>query len=223
MPEPWTDAFPALAGLDRAARRRLAAAQQATLPAGEVVFREGDACSHYLMVLAGAVRVQMVSEQGREIVLYRVGEGQTCVLTTACLMGGQAYNAQGVVESEVTALMLPVAAFRDLVAESAGFREFVFSAYGTRLSDLLLLVEEVAFRRVDARLAALLLARSETGGMAVTHQGLAVELGTAREVISRQLKEFERRGWVRLGRGRVAVVRPEALAALAREGGSGAD
>jgi CRP/FNR family transcriptional regulator len=223
MPQPWTDAFPALAGLDRAARRRLAAARRATVPAGEVVFREGDACSHYLMVLAGSVRVQMVSEQGREIVLYRVGGGQTCVLTTACLMGGQAYNAQGVVESEVTALMLPAAAFRDLVAESAGFRDFVFSAYGTRLSDLLLLVEEVAFRRVDARLAALLLARSEAGGMAVTHQGLAVELGTAREVISRQLKEFERRGWVRLGRGRVAVVRPEALAALAREGGSGAD
>lgn len=218
MTDDWSRAFPALEGLDAAARQRLNEARRVTVDAGEVVFREGEACRHYLMVLAGSVRVQMVSEQGREIVLYRVGEGETCVLTTACLMGGNPYNAQGVVESQVTALMLPAHAFRDLVADSAGFREFVFSAYGTRLSDLLLLVSEVAFRRVDARLAAFLLERAGGEGLVITHQGLAVELGTAREVVSRQLKEFERRGWVRMSRGRVAVVEAEGLSALAREG-----
>lgn len=202
-----TAAFPALRPLDAAARRLLeAGVRPVRLPAGTTVFADGDACRAFLLVLEGSVRVQKVAETGREIVLYRVEPGQTCVLTTSCLLSHGVYGAEGVTETVVSGLALAPAAFQELMATSAAFRSFVFGAYATRVSDLLMLIEEVAFGRIDQRLAAVLLERAGAGEVvAATHQDLAVELGTAREVVSRQLKDFERRGLVALGRGRVTL------------------
>jgi len=209
------------AGLDEAARRRLAGAHRVAVPAGAVLFRPGDRCESYLVVLSGTARVQHVSEGGREIVLYRIGAGETCILTTACLMAGEAYSAEGIAETAVEAVAVPQAAFHDLIAASASFRRFVFASYGARLADLMLLVEEVAFGRIDVRLARFLAAHGGAAGtVAMTHQDLATELGTAREVVSRQLKEFERRGWVALHRGRIDLTDGTALRSLgAAEGG----
>ena len=213
----WIEAIPAMAGLDEPARIRLhALTRAATLPAGTRVFGEGSPCQAYLILLSGQVRVQKVGESGREIVLYRVEPGETCIVTTACLMSGINYDAEGIAESDIEARILPESGFRELLAQSAAFRDFVFKAYGTRISSLLMLIEEVAFGRIDQRLAACLLARAKgSGEVAATHQDLAMELGSAREVISRQLKDFERRGWVRLGRGIVAITQGEALSRLA--------
>lgn len=210
-------AFPALAGLDAESARVLdAGLRPVTVPAGTVLFRSGDTCSAFLLVLDGRVRVQKVGENGREIVLYRVEPGQTCVLTTACLMSQGVYGAEGLAETDVSGLALSPAAFDTLLARSPAFRSFAFSAYATRVSDLLMLIEEVAFGRIDVRLAQTLLERAGGDGIVhATHQDLAVELGTAREVVSRQLKEFERRGWVTLGRGRVEVRTATALQSLA--------
>ncbi len=212
----WIDAFPALAALDAPARRTLAAAAQVvTLPRGAAPFRAGADCESYVLVIEGSVRVQMISEGGREIVLYRVEDGQTCILTTACLMADEAYPAEAIAETPVVAAILPASRFRALVADSAVFRHFVFAAYGRRLAELMALIQEVAFRRIDARLAELLLARAAAGGdVAATHQELATELGSVREVVSRQLKEFERRGLVRLARGRVSLLDRSALVRL---------
>lgn len=221
-PHDWIASFPPLARLElRALDLLRSGAVPVTVPAGTVLFRNGSACEHYLMCLAGSVRVQMTAETGREIVLYRVGRGETCVLTTSCLMTRADYRAEGIAETAVEAVTLSAARFRALVAESEVFREFVFSSFGTRLADLILLVEEVAFGRIDQRLAQVLLDRRPCGpgpALAVTHQEIAAELGTAREVVSRQLKEFERRGWVALARGRIALLRPEALRDLAGTG-----
>ena len=206
--------FPALAALEPEAARLFAAARQVDIPAGTVLFQDGSPCGNYVLVIEGSIRVQKVAENGREIVLYRVEGGQSCVLTTNCLIGGENYAAEGIAENAVTALVLPAMAFRALLASSDVFRSFVFSAYASRMSDLLLLIEEVAFGRIDARLAAWLAERGG-GELKATHQEIAVELGTAREVVSRQLKEFERRGWVALGRGRLAVQNIKALSALA--------
>ena len=182
------------------------------------MFGEDSPCQAFLIVMNGQVRVQKVGENGREIALYRVGPGETCVVTTVCLMSGTDYNAEGIAETDIHAQMLPVSGFRALLAESEGFRDFVFRAYSTRISDLLLLLEEVSFGRIDQRLAACLLERADAAGeMAMTHQELAAELGTAREVVSRQLKEFERQGWLALGRGRVALRDRAALLALSRK------
>lgn len=217
----WRTAFPALADLEPDAAARLAvAADRVRLPSGAAAFRPGDACSAYLMVLDGTVKVATTAESGREIVLYRVGRGETCVLTTSCLMSAADYEAEGLAETQVTALALPAVAFRDLLTESRVFRDFVFSSFGTRLTGLLALIQEVAFQRIDRRLARLLLSRGRGGeAIAATHQDLAVELGSAREVISRQLKEFERRGVVSLTRGHIRLVDADALARLADRDG----
>ncbi|MGQ9365639.1 Crp/Fnr family transcriptional regulator [Azospirillum sp. ST 5-10] len=213
----WLDAFPALTTLEPDALARLrGGARTVRLPRGAVVFTPGSLCRSYLMVVDGSVRVQMVGESGREIVLYRVQRGETCILTTACLMARTDYGAEGIAETAVTAVALEAALFHAMLACSAVFRDVVFTSFGTRLTGLMMLVEEVAFGRIDLRLARFLLDhRDGGGGLDTTHQALAVELGTAREVVSRQLKEFERRGLVGLTRGRVAVRDAAALERLA--------
>lgn len=212
----WIDAFPELQQIgDPAWKRAAATAQVMDVPKGATLFRDGDLCNGYVFVIDGAVRVQKVDIQGREIVLYRVEEGQTCMLTTSCLTGNQAYPAEGIAETNVKLAMLPAAAFEEAVADSDAFRRFMLASIGTRIGDLMMLVEDVAFGRMDIRLARLLLRRGE-GGQVVrcTHQELAFELGTAREVVSRLLKDFERKGWVVLRRGEVEVLDRSALEML---------
>jgi CRP/FNR family transcriptional regulator len=215
----WPEQFPELRGVDDPAWREvLAASRIVRLPAGTSVFRDGDSCRSYMLVLSGSMRIQKVSESGREIVLYRVEAGQGCVLTTSCLLAGRNYPAEGVTETEVTAVTIPLDRFEQGLAQSPGFRRFIFSTYTRRLTDLIMLIEEVAFGRIDVRLAHYLLRHAGgDGSLTVTHQELAVELGSAREVISRQLKEFERRGWVRLGRGRIVLLDRGALRRLSHD------
>ncbi len=213
----WLSAFPLLAGLERDGLAALTAAgQRVAVPRGAVLFRAGDRCHTFLMVLDGSVRVQMTAENGREIVLYRVARGETCIVTTACLLTQADYSAEAVAESDLDGVALAAGPFHDLVARSAVFRNFVFASFGTRLTGMMALVEEVAFGRVDLRLARVLLDhRDADGGLTITHQALAVELGTAREVVSRQLKEFERRGLLTLSRGRIDLRDAAALGGLA--------
>jgi CRP/FNR family transcriptional regulator len=214
----WLRAFPQLAAIEDPAWRRISnAAQVVRLPPGTVTFRQGDACQNYVMVVGGSIRVQKITEAGREIVLYRVEPGDTCVLTTSCLFGGTRYPAEGITESEVEAAVLPLKEFHEAVASSDGFRKFVFTSFGERMAELMLLVEAIAFGRVDVRLAERLLALGGNGArITTTHQQLAAELGTAREVVSRLLKEFERHGWLRLSRGQIEITDRAALTQLAR-------
>lgn len=209
----WLKHFPALAAIDDAVWREVSAeVMPMTVPAGQQLFREGDSCSNFLLVLDGAVRVQKLSESGREIVLYRVEEGQSCVLTTTCMLGGRRYNAEAITETEVSAVALPDSAFQRAMNGSQGFREFVFGAYSDRVTELLMLIDAISFGRIDQRLAAHLVEQSAgEGTLQLTHQELARELGTAREVVSRVLKEFERRGMLQLGRGRIQLLDAEAL------------
>ena len=217
----WLAQFPRLEALTATARARLGRdAVRVSLPAGARAFGVGAACEHYLLLASGRVRVQMLAESGREIVLYRVTGGETCVLTTSCLISGEAYAAEAIAETESVAFLLPRAVFNELMSAEPAFRDFVLRSWAARLADLLLLVEEVAFRRVDARLAHCLLERADAAGVvSLTHQELAVELGTAREVVSRQVKEFERRGWVQAERGAVHLLERDALRSLAAERG----
>ena len=212
--------FPALKGMDEESAGLLdGAAQKVTLPAGAKPFEMGAPCGNYLMVASGCVRVQQIAESGREIVLYRVSGGDTCVLTTACLLAHEHYAAEAIAETEVTAYVLPRAIFDRLLADAPLFRNFVFTAYASRLTDLMVLVEEVAFGHMDLRLARRLLELSDSSApLLLTHQDLAIELGTAREVISRQLKEFERRGWVERARGRIEIRDRAALRTFVDEG-----
>lgn len=192
--------------------------QQVELPAGESVFRCGDPCRNYLVVLDGSVRVQVLSTGGREVLLYRVLAGESCVITTSCLISHEAYPAEGITDKPTLAMIIPQGGFNEALGCSEAFRRFVFTNQGQRLGDLIHRIEDVAFGRVDVRLARLLVDRCDrvTSRVEATHQQLASELGTAREVISRQIKAFERKRWVAARRGAVEVLDPESLARVSK-------
>jgi CRP/FNR family transcriptional regulator len=182
-----------------------------TAPPSTVLFDAGHACQALPLVLSGAIRVFKRAENGREISLYRVQPGELCIVTVSCLLGGDAYPATGVAETAVTAISLPQPLFLRLTETHPPFRRAVFHLFAERLSGLMQLVEEIAFRKLDQRLAALLLARGPV--IQVSHQQLADELGSVREIVSRLLKQFEERGWIRLARERVELIDSAALRA----------
>jgi CRP/FNR family transcriptional regulator len=205
-------------GLEAALRRRLAAAAMPlSAPVGAVLFHPGDPCRGFVMVGTGTVRVDLIAEDGHALLLYRVAAGEACLLTTACLFSGEAYAAEGRAETAVEGLLLPQPAFDALVADSAAFRRFVLAGFGARIAALMARIEALSFRSVDRRLAEALLARG-SAEVAATQAELAVEVGTAREVVTRRLNALAREGVVALGRGTVALRDPAALRSLA-EGG----
>ncbi len=215
----WLSHFPELqqaAADDPAISDLLQHAKKVSLPAATTVFHQGDHCAHYILVLQGEVKVLTSDINGREIVLYRLTSGDSCVLTTSCLFGETDYPAEGITETDVDAILIPASVFQQTVQHSADFRRFVFASFGGHLGSLISLVTEVAFGKIHSRLAKHLLDHSDSDGhLIITHQQLATELGTAREVVSRQLKEFERHGQVELHRGSIHIADRESLVQLA--------
>lgn len=213
----WVERFPGLSRLEPPVKKMLLARSQiVAVPKDTMIFGPGHSPENMLFLLDGTVRVQQVSETGHEIVLYRIEAGQSCVLTTACLLAFEDYSAEGIAETAVEAAAIPRDVFDDLVAQSKSFRDFVFAAFSKRITDLFLMIDEVAFQRLDVRLADKLIKLSNGADtVETTHQKLSVELGTAREVISRQLQEFQRRGWIEQARGRVDLLDKARIAGLA--------
>jgi len=183
------------------------------VPAGAVMFDERQPCQAFPLLIEGSIRVSKVGSSGREIQLYRVAPGEACVLTSSCLLGNAAYNARGVAEAEVVMLALPATLFRRFLDTEAAFRDYVFAIVFDRLSELMQLVEAVAFQRLDRRLASLLLGKGKV--VHATHQHLAEELGSVREIVSRLLKGFADQGLVSLGREQIEVLDPRGLREIA--------
>ncbi len=208
--------FPALKRIDDdAGKQILAAARLVSIPQGTVLFQPGSACQQYLLACEGSIKVQQTSEDGREIVLYRVQNGETCVLTTTCLLAGERYSATGIAETHVEAIAIPAPQFHEALDHSPGLRQFIFDNYHQRLGELLHLIQSLAFEPLEHRLANRLLQQADADNrVPMTHQALAADLGCTREVISRRLKEFEHLGWVKLHRGQIEVLDHSALQAL---------
>ncbi|NNE50911.1 MAG: Crp/Fnr family transcriptional regulator [Sulfitobacter sp.] len=213
----WTERFEGTRALPRKVRDRLIqVARIVQLKKGEQVFGPTNIPDSLFFLYDGRIRVSQTSDNGREIVLYRVDAGESCVLTTACMLAEEAYNAEGIAETDITAVVLPKPAFDRLAAEEDAFRNFVFGAYSRRLIDLLRVVDDVAFGRIDVRLAERLLhLAGDRKEISATHQQLASELGTAREVISRVLQDFQKREMIAQSRGRIALLNKSALMNLA--------
>ncbi len=183
-----------------------------TVADGTVLFDDYQPCRGFPFVLAGAIRVTKPAANGRELPLYRVLPGESCVITTSCLLGRQDYNARGTTEQSTTIALLP----RDLFDELLGvaeFRKFVFELVASRVADLMQLIEAVAFQKLDQRLAGLLLGKGKI--IKATHQQLADELGSVREMVSRLLKNFAEHGYVRLGREQIEILDPVGLRLVA--------
>jgi len=196
--------YPALGSLrDSALEAVLDRVQLLRVPAGTPMFGEGSPCRQFPLVLEGSIRVAKSSE-GRELQLYRVMPGESCVLTGGCLVGGRDYPATGVVEQDARLLVLPKPVFDELLATHAPFRQYVFSLFAERLTELMALVEAVAFHKLDRRVAGALLGHGRV--VELTHQQLADEVGSVREIVTRILRSFADQGFVRLSRGSVEVL-----------------
>ena len=185
------------------------------VPAGTTLFDMDYPCTAFVLLSAGAIRVTKPALSGREILLYRVEPGDSCILTVSCLLGNATYPARGVAETDLVAYALGHPFFHHLMGTSNAFREFVFRCFSDRMTHLMALIEEVAFRQLDQRLAALLVERGPL--IQATHQMVADEVGSAREVVSRILKHFEELGYVRLERGRILITQASALTHYASE------
>jgi len=197
----------------------LAGAETMALPAGAAVFRPGDPCRGFFFLVHGAVRVDLVSETGKSVLLYLFGPGETCALTTSCLFSGEAYAAEARTESASEALFLPRAEFDARLEASADFRRLVFAAFSRRLGEMMARIDAISFRSLDRRLAERILQLAGPDGLAeTTHDDLAGDLGSAREAVSRKLARWEETGLVERGRGVVRVLDPSALARLAAGG-----
>lgn len=182
---------------------------------GTCLFRPGDDSRAFLIVIRGAVRVEQTNPEGRTVVLYRVHEGESCILTTACLVAREPYAGYGYAEGEVEAVAVDADVFRRLFDEDPDFRNEVFEGFIHRVGELTDVIDALLLPRTDTRLAAWLAARGP-GICEMTQMDIAQELGTAREVVSRTLKIFERRGWLTVGRGRLTIRDAAALERFAR-------
>lgn len=173
---------------------------------GDIAYLQGWECPHYLMCVDGQTRVFRRSVEGREVLIYRVASGNTCILTTQCLLSGGTFPAESIAESDVRLAAIPADGFRFLMSESSVFREFVLDDYARLLGTMFSVIDDVAFKSIDQRLAARLLADVDQDGLVnKTHQMLADDLGSAREVVSRKLGAWERTGWVTTNRGSIKL------------------
>ena len=174
------------------------------IPTHQFICLEGNKCSGIPLVLEGRARVYKLSESGREITLYRVEPGDSCILTASCIMSGVEFPAFVATETEVEAIVIPAATLQRWVNQYPVWREFLWHLLATRFAEVISLVEEVAFQRVDKRRAEYLLHLAGTDGkIRKTHQDIAADIGSSREVISRILKEFEHKGLITLSRGEI--------------------
>jgi CRP/FNR family transcriptional regulator len=206
-------AIPILRGADASLVNELKrAAQFAKIPARQDLFVEGDRVDGIALLISGVVRVYKIGETGREITLYRFGLGQSCILTANAILSQRSFPAIATVEEDAEAVMIPAAVFRDWVRRYDLWREFVFDLLSDRLSTVMAIVDEVAFKRMDRRLASLLLNQAKLQNPTrTTHQELAAELGSSREVISRILEDFSREGLIESGRGIIEILDFEAM------------
>ena len=182
------------------------------IPAGRQIFAEGDDPESLALVLSGVVRVYKLGPTGREITLYRFGHGESCILTANAILSRRSFPAIAAAEQDLEAVIIPAAPFRQWVRDFDPWREFVFDLLSDRLSAVMTVIDEILFQRMDQRLAAWLLDQGQPGRtLEVTHQAVADELGSSREVISRILEDFSQAGLVATGRGSIELLNPAGL------------
>lgn len=204
----WLVNFHRLQGLEPSTSAQLVASSSlVVLQAGTKVFQQGQACKHYILIAKGSVRVGLTDPHGHEVTLYRLKSTDSCILTTASLLANDPYSAWAITETKVEAVLIPKDDFMRLLVSSDAFREMVFTDHGQRLVNLMGVIGHLAFKSIDYRLAEKLEELADADGvLRVTHETLAVELGTAREVVSRRLKHLAQNGYLSLQKGRITLL-----------------
>ncbi|HTZ18341.1 MAG TPA: Crp/Fnr family transcriptional regulator [Dissulfurispiraceae bacterium] len=198
--------FPAFRNSPALVSEILSVSNHKPIPKDVRIYSEGDACSAIALVISGEIRVFKIGENGREITLYEIEQGETCILNASCILSNMSYPAHAVTMLDSELLLVPAGEFRRLLERSEVMRNFVFNLLSRRLTSVMALVEEVAFGRMDSRLLDYIEEKAEDGQLNTTHQKIANDLGTSREVVSRLLKDFERRGKIILTRNLIRMV-----------------
>jgi CRP/FNR family transcriptional regulator len=195
---------------------RRVGATPALMKPGDIIYRAGERARGWIVVARGRVKVGLTAENGREILLYRLGPGDACLLSTSALLSDENLPAEAVAETDVEAFVVPAERFDRLIAEDAVFRREVLRGYAERVGSLVVMIEDVLFHALPQRLVRWLIGAARDGVVTATHQHIAAELGTAREVVTRALKHFERDGLIAVDRGQITLVDKDRLAALSR-------
>jgi CRP/FNR family transcriptional regulator len=206
--------FPFIAALPSRLRDALRVrAMRKVLENRQVLVPAGSECAYLPFVLEGALRIYKISEAGKELTLYRIEQGESCILSSTCILNGGSFLAIAEAEGHTQILLLPAPLLNRLVEEDAACRRFIFEQYAHRLDAVLTLLEEVTFHHMDMRIAAFLLRNATPGATSVrrTHAEIAAELGTSREVVTRILADFEAGKVISTSRGKITILRPAAL------------
>lgn len=194
------------------------AAIPAHIPAGHIIAETGSECSQLALVISGSVRVYKLAAKGREITLYRIKDGDSCVLTASCLMSATPFPAIAEAETELDAVIIPAEHAKTWMTQYQPWGNFVFALISRRLSEVITVLENVTFQRMEVRLAAYLVKMAkQKSNLNITHHEIAADLGSSREVISRSLKDFDKHGWISMGRGELTIKDISQLQNLAEE------
>lgn len=202
----WTKDTHEIAGLDAPARALLDTLAPVEVPGGAVLFCPGEAVKGYVVMLSGRVDVHLIGPNGRDILLYQVAPGQSCIQSTLGLLGGEDYTGEATAAGPARLVLIPRDVFFALVDSSPGFRRLVFGAFAARMQDMMQLVENMSFLKVEARLATLVLDRADGDILRMTQADMATAIGSAREVVSRRLDRWAKAGLVTHGRGEVTIL-----------------
>ena len=190
--------------------------RRAAFPKGAAVLHSGD-CLGLVQVVRGCLRAYLLSEEGREVTIFRVEPGEACVLSAACVMSQITFETNLVAEEETELLILSSGAFGRLTEENLHVRCFLYEMAAERFSEVLWVMQQILFMGFDRRLALYLAGacrRAGGGELKLTHEQIARDLGSAREVVTRMLRRFAREGLVEVRRGSLLVKDPGALEAL---------
>ena len=203
----WKSSFPSLVDGDSGIIALIQKSRLLKIEAQQKILSPGSTCKDYLLVAEGSLRVQFYTRSGRKVVLYHVKPGEDCVLTTSCIFSHDCFPAEGVTETEMSVIAIPTSDFHQTLQHSIEFRTFVFSTFGKRLAEVIARMEILCSSNIEQQLAKILLVLGKVQPhIEITHQELASEVGSVREVISRQLKKFENQYWIKLGRGKIEIL-----------------
>ncbi len=198
--------FPFLKNNQRLAQEFSEQALFKAFPANTTIYTEGDSCSQIAFVLTGEIRVFKAGASGREITLYEIGPGDTCILNASCIFSNTGYPANALTAERTEVLLLPAPIFKNFLLSYPEIQVFVYTMLSERLTAIMTLIEEVVFNRMDSRLFEYLVERSDNGIISRTHQSIANDLGTSREVVSRLLKDFQAKKTIRCGRNHIEIL-----------------
>jgi CRP/FNR family transcriptional regulator len=201
----FIEIFPLFRHSPGLAAELLSVSHHKIFPESVLIYSEGDPCSAIALILSGEIRVYKAGSSGREITLYEIGRGETCILNASCILAGMSYPANAVTVRGGEMLLVPAGDFRRFIGKYETMRDFVFILLSHRLTSVMTLIEEVAFGKMDVRLLDYIREKSDNGKLIVTHQKIADDLGTSREVVSRLLKDFEREEKLTLSRNLIQL------------------